>query len=655
MEEIAMIAPYQDLFELAIAINRALPQQIAIERGLLSGAVIVARRLQEDGVKVFISRGGTALAIRQSPEITVPVVEIPVTGFDILRAVHAARSVDRRVAVIGFENMVMGAKSIESIIGVEIEEFLLHHEHEAESRLLEAQAHGIKVVAGGVITIQLAEELGMAAFLINTGPEGIRQAVEEARRVLGVRKQEATRAELFQLILDNAGDGIVATDEAGRITVFNQTAEKLTGLSAIATAGRPVTTVLPDLGLQKVLRTGQAEQADVHSLGGKQVSINRLPIMVQGSCAGSVATFQEVDKLQSLERKIRRQLHARGHVARHSLADIAGESPAIMRCLAQAKRFAEVNSTVLIVGETGTGKELFAQGVHSASQRHDGPFVAVNCAALPENLLESELFGYVGGAFTGARREGKVGLFELAHGGTIFLDEIAGMSPRLQARLLRVLQEHEVMRLGDDRVLPVDVRVIAATNKDLRRMVAEGQFLADLYHRLDVLKLSIPPLRERAEDIEVLTMHLSEVVRRRVGGQVRQFTPEAIRTLESHSWPGNVRELRNIIERLVVLTPEGQAINVSAVAEVLEEHVGSDFSRTGNVIGAQETGVAKETAGGSGIAGPVSSRKSLRESLSRAEKEIILKTLAAAGGNKAEAARMLGLNRSTLWRKLNDQ
>lgn len=646
-EEIAMVVPYETLYELACTINRSLPQPITVERGLLSAGVVVARRLQENGAKVLISRGGTALAIRQSPDISVPVVEVPVTGFDILRAIHAARAVDRRVALIGFENMIMGAKSVEDLLDVKIEELLLHQEEEAEGRLLEARARGIKAVVGGVITTQIARKLGLEAFLIDSGPEGIRQAINEAQRVLQVRKQEATRAELFQLILDNTGDGIVATDEGGRITVFNATAERLTGLAASVVVGKPVTAVVPDLGLHKVLRSGQAEQADVHSLGEKQVSINRLPIIVQGSCTGSVATFQEVDKLQNLERKIRRQLHARGHVARFSLADVVGESPAIKRCLAQARRFAETNSTILIVGETGTGKELFAQGIHNASQRRDGPFVAINCAALPEELLESELFGYVGGAFTGARREGKVGLFELAHGGTIFLDEIAGMSPRLQSRLLRVLQEHEVMRLGDDRVLPVDVRVIAATNRDLRRMVAEGRFQADLYYRLDVLRLSVAPLRERPEDIEVLSHHLLEVVRRRIGGPRRRLTPEAVRVLSSHSWPGNVRELRNIIERLAVLTPLGEAIDGPAVAQVLKEHTMSGALSAAN----PETHAGVEELSGHDTHAP----SQLRDMLLRAEQDAIRRAIAAAGGNKAKAARMLGLNRSTLWRKLQER
>lgn len=650
VEEIGLVAPYENLFELADGINRTLAPPVAIERGLLSAGALVARKMQERGVKVLISRGGTALAIQQDPEVTVPVVEIPVTGFDILRAIHAARLQARRIAVVGFENMVMGAKSVESILDVEIEEFLLHHEREAEACIKDVLARGITVVAGGVITVQYAQKSGLDAFLIDSGPEGVRQAIDEARRVLRVRKQEATRAELFQLILDNAADGIVATDEVGKITVFNTTAERLMSLVAAAAIGKPATEVVPGLGLQKVLRTGQAEQADVHSLGEKQVSINRLPIMVHGACAGSVATFQEVDKLQSLERKIRRQLHAHGHVARFSLADIAGDSPAINRCLAQARRFASVNSTVLIVGETGTGKELFAQGIHSASQRREGPFVAVNCAALPEDLLESELYGYVGGAFTGARREGKVGLFELAHGGTIFLDEIAGMSSRLQARLLRVLQEREVMRLGDDRVLPIDVRVIAATNRDLRRMVADGKFQADLYYRLDVLKLSIPPLSERREDIEVLSRHLLEVVRRRIGGPQRRLTPEAISSLSARDWPGNVRELRNIIERLAVLTPEGQDIDAAAVQEVLSDR--SDHATT--MRSADAVGAAYADAVSTSAATASLPPASLRDSLAHAERVAIMRAIAAAGGNKAKAARMLGLNRSTLWRKLQE-
>ena len=223
--------------------------------------------------------------------------------------------------------------------------------------------------------------------------------------------------------------------------------------------------------------------------------------MIKGYSHGAVATFQPIGAIQASEQKIRLTSHKRGLIAKNTLADIAGESDPIVQAKEQAKLYAQSDSTVIIVGETGTGKEIFAQAIHNASPRARGPFVAINCAALPENLLESELFGYEGGAFTGARKEGKPGLFELAHGGTIFLDEIGEMSLAVQARLLRILEEREVMRLGGDRVIPVDVRVIAATNKDLFHKVTQKSFRQDLFYRLCVLQLRLPPLRERLEDI----------------------------------------------------------------------------------------------------------------------------------------------------------
>ncbi len=236
------------------------------------------------------------------------------------------------------------------------------------------------------------------------------------------------------------------------------------------------------------MRTGELQQ-----IGSTSIVTNRVPIVVDGEVMGVVATFQDVEKFQRMEASVRKKLRAKGHVAKFRFEDIIGTSQAIMNAIGTAKLYARVNSTLLLLGESGTGKELFAQSIHNSSERRDNPFVAVNCAALPGSLLESELFGYVEGAFTGARKGGSPGLFEMAHTGTIFLDEISEMQPNLQALLLRVLQEKEVTRIGGDSVIPVDVRIIAATNRDLYAMVEKGLFREDLYYRLACWRWSSRP------------------------------------------------------------------------------------------------------------------------------------------------------------------
>jgi transcriptional regulator with PAS, ATPase and Fis domain len=343
-----------------------------------------------------------------------------------------------------------------------------------------------------------------------------------------------------------------------------------------------------------------------------------------------VATFQETERIQKMEHQIRKKLYLKGHVAKAYLEDIIGNSEAMKRVKERAAQFAKVDSTILILGETGTGKEMFTQGIHNISRRSDKPFVAVNCAALPESLLESELFGYVEGAFTGARKGGKPGLFELAHSGTIFLDEISEMSQNLQARFLRVLQEKEIVRIGDDRVIPIDVRIIAATNRDLLEMVKENMFREDLYYRLCVLQLVIPPLQDRTGDIPDLARYFVQQKGRALLDETINIAEEAIRKLSGYDWPGNVRQLENVLERAVVLSNRG----------IVDEETISEALRglwTDDMTGKERYLPTKETEEGV---------------LRVAEDEIILRVLNESNGNRTMAAKKLGISVTTLWRKL---
>ncbi len=328
---------------------------------------------------------------------------------------------------------------------------------------------------------------------------------------------------------------------------------------------------------------------------------------------------------------MRKRLRARGHLAKYDFSDILGESEKIKDAIEKAKRFGKVDATVLIYGETGTGKEFFAHAIHNVSSRKNGPFIAVNCAAMPESLLESELFGYAEGAFTGAKKGGKRGLFEAADGGTIFLDEISEMSDKLQTRLLRVLQEYEIMRLGDNRVIRIDVRVIAATNRNLHKMVAEKLFRADLFYRINVLTLVIPSLRERREDIPVLVDHFLHLFNRKFGKNIKGVERRGMELLAAHDWPGNIRELKNIMERLVILS-DGEYIPAELVAESL--YTSSEWRPTEPV----RQGQPDVTPG--------------QRRISRLEEEAIREALIAAKGNKKKAAALLGISRTTLWRRL---
>jgi len=309
--------------------------------------------------------------------------------------------------------------------------------------------------------------------------------------------------------------------------------------------------------------------------------------------------------------------------------EIIGKSRAIQEVFRLIDRVAPTDSTVLILGESGTGKELVARAIHAKSRRREGPFVPVNCGAIPEELLESELFGYERGAFTGATRS-KPGRFELAHGGTIFLDEIAEMSPKLQVKLLRILQERRVERLGSERAVPVDIRIIAATNKNLEKEVAEGRFREDLYFRLNVIPIQLPPLRERKEDIPILAEYFLARFCEREELPPKKLSKGALQRLIEYHWPGNVRELENLMERLVILT-EGEIIE----EKDLPEHI-------------RATPSVSDLTPGKFPAEGFSLPRALREF----ERDLILRALEISGGVKSRAAKLLGIKRTTLIEKM---
>jgi transcriptional regulator with PAS, ATPase and Fis domain len=354
----------------------------------------------------------------------------------------------------------------------------------------------------------------------------------------------ATRKEL-ELVLDLVQEGIITFDENERIKLFNKASEKLLKKEAWQSVGKTLWEVVPIFPL----RTRDHVLDEVYSLGRNAFVVNKAWVEQDGKKTTGVITLRKTEEIQELDAKVRRALRRTGYIAKYSFEDIVGNSDAIRKCVTMAKSIARADGAVLICGESGTGKELFAQAIHNASARARYPFVAINCAALPDSLLESELFGYDEGAFTGAKKGGKPGLFEQAHCGTVFLDEIGDISPCLQAKLLRVLQEKEAMRVGGIGLVPVDVRIISATNKNLLEMVEQGLFRKDLYYRINVLPLTLPTLAQRIDDIPALVSH---IMKRK--GDERQVSPMVLDLFRRYRWPGNIRELENCIEYMMSMT-----------------------------------------------------------------------------------------------------
>jgi len=459
------------------------------------------------------------------------------------------------------------------------------------------------------------------------------------------RRLQELEAQLQTLheILDHAYECVVVVDREGTITWMNRTYEELLGLRPGEAIGRPVTEVIENTRMHIVARTGIAEIGWTQKIRGQDRIVQRIPIIRDGQVVGAVGRFmfKDMDELRALNQRVglleskvafyEQELRSiRG--SRYTFEQIIGCSEVLSQAKQLALRAAQSQAAILLLGESGTGKELFAHAIHQSSARAAGPFVRVNCAAIPADLLEAELFGYEEGAFTGARRGGKPGKMELAHGGTLFLDEIGEMPLAMQAKMLRALQEKEVERVGGLHPRRVDVRIVAATNADLEARVAEGRFREDLYYRLNVIAIRLPPLRERREDIAPLVEHCLERLAEEQGGPPRRIAPGLMALLHRYSWPGNIRELFNLLERLVY-TVDALEIDVGDLPPGLAARLGG--------------GPASRTA--PAHAGPAGA---LDQRLAEAERHVLREALERAGGNKAKAARLLGIHRSTLYDKL---
>lgn len=629
--KICVIAPYADLAELACAVGRETPIPFDVWEGNLEIGGAKAHQAEKEGAQVIVSRGGTASIIRQ--KVNVPVVEIQVTGYDVLRVMRPLIGAGKTAGIVGYFNVVKGCRYVCDILGISSREFILPTDYteidwdEIRARLRRIiEEEGVDVLIGDTVAFaNCVGNLGREVLLITSGRESILRAVEEAANLLSVREEEQKNAQRFEAVLNFVHDGVLATDQGGLLTVVNPVAEKIFDVQRDEVLGLPVTSVIQDTRIDKVLASGSPEFDQLQQAPAGHILTNRIPIRVDGEVKGVVATFQEVSQIEAAERKIRQNLYGKGMVTRYTFRDILTKDPQMKRLIKLAKDYAKTNATILIQGESGTGKELFAQSIHAYSPRAQGPFVAINCSALPPPLLESELFGYVEGAFTGAKRSGKIGLFEMAHNGTIFLDEIGEMDRTLQARLLRVLEERQVMRLGSDSLIPVNIRVLAATNQDLRRLASQGTFRVDLLYRLNVLNLPMTPLRQRKVDIAYLAEYFLSRYQTEHRRRIEAIPPQISELLERYEWPGNVRELKNVMERLV-LSAESGRIEADTVRLLLEEM--------------QE--IWKHPAIGAELPDLLSG------TLQQIKQRVIAKVLQCEGGNKSRAAKRLGVDRATI-------
>jgi propionate catabolism operon transcriptional regulator len=582
--------------------------------------------------------------------VSVPVVRINPTGFDVMHALARARRDGARVALVTHGETPDEIRRFTAAYALDITFASYQSVQDAESVVLDLSDRGIDVVVGPGLVTDLAANAGMGAVFLYSRAS-VRAGFDTALEVAQATRRETVRRQRLDNLLQHLRDGVVALDAQGRVEVMNQRLAGVLGIDAAKAAGRVLLELAPDLA-------GSLPDADGDSfctVRGASYVVHRGPLASTSTAAGTVLTFQESRAVERLDRTLRARQRVQQFTARYRLDDIVGASESIERVRSLVRRYARSDATVLILGESGTGKEMVAQSMHHLSARRDFAFVAINCGAFPEALLESELFGYEEGAFTGARKGGKAGLIEVAHRGTLFLDEIGEMPLSLQSRLLRVLQEREVVRLGSTEPTRVDIRVVAATHRALTEGVETGSFRADLYYRLNILSIALPPLRERPNDLLPLA---AELLRQAAAREPRLAArvPDVVTaervlaglggSLRRYAWPGNVRELQNVIERIAV--------------ELADVDIGAQTDTSAGAQADSATVVTREmlrTVAPEIVEAHARPAKpaalTLRERSRHVEADQIRAALAAHDGDRDAVCDALGISKTTLWRKLN--
>ena len=551
-------------------------------------------------------------------------------------------SVHNGVIVIDIEGTIMFLNpAAERIFNCQAENFLGQHVYS-----LVPHSALFSVAKSGVPVLSAKEKLGDKILIANRTPivwqrkiigaVSVFQDITDLENVFEELHTTQKLKAILEAVVDNPHEGLVAVNEHCHVVMMNQFYLDVVGRSLEEVIGKHILEITPGSQLPETVRTGIPQFAELWKVRDREFIMMRVPIKNNGKIIGAIGKtlFKDMviakvfaKKLIQLENDLEyyKEEFRKIHISDCSFDDIIGVSASITKAKELAAQAANSPSTVLITGESGTGKGIFANAIHSSGPRRKGPFIKINCAAIPEQLLESELFGYNEGAFTGARKGGKPGKFELANKGIIFLDEASDMSLSMQAKLLRVIQDREVERVGGTQPIKVDVRIIAATNRDLQQLVNENKFRLDLFYRINVISLELPPLRERPDDIEPLANQLIAKLNKDFGTQTKGISPQALEVLKSYNWPGNVRELGNILERI---------INFCTDDYIDLEHLPAQLIR--------ETGLRKYGDG----------QYTLKQGLFEAEKSMILKALHVAKGNKMQAARALGIHRSVLYRKL---
>ena len=629
-------------------------------------ALIQAREWEQQGVEVFISRRGTGDFLRRN--LPTPVLSLPLSEMEIIRCLRDNCDKGIRVFIPMYKEPYPG---LEELIGIPIIQQVYADLGELDSLIHNIARARVDVVAGGGTTQRLAQKYKIPYIDLSPSREQFFTILDSARNVAASNREKKAMVQEMQCMMNSMADGFISVDPAGQIINANDAAltllkskksEDLVGASILSYFGEDT--------FQSMLQSNRAHYEKILDIRGTSLVVNVSFIKSHHSVERMLITLRKAQDVIRQSGTIRSAI-SRGFEANYRLRDVVCKSRAMRGILDLCRAYSKTNSSVLICGETGTGKEMLAQGIHNKSKRSIKPFVSVNCAELPEHLLESELFGYDEGAFTGSRKGGKAGFFELAHTGTILLDEVDSASIPVQSKLLRVLQEKEIMRIGGRRKIPVDVRVLATSGRDLWEQVQLGNFRKDLFFRLNVMTVHIPPLRERAEDVELLVQYFLDYFVRFEEVRLQTITREQMQLLKQYSWPGNVRQLRHFAERFVLYC----SFMDDPFYPLYNEFKAITFSNRPDPVSSPFSAVPAEQVSHPGLPGTVppplpggargvrinsnnnQALPLLNDILNGSkapldDPDTLLMVLEHARYSRKEAARILGVSRSTLWRKL---
>lgn len=593
-------------------------------------AINIAKNFEDLGVEAIIARGRTYKKIRD--KVKIPVIEYIVGGFDILNTIDSIKSCPNEVAIansIFSDDIELVNRMLNSCYPNTNFYYYDYSDVNSLRRNMDILiSQGIKDFIGGGITVQIALEKGVQGYEMYPNEKRINDIFEQVKLIIKVSRIQKEEKNMLNSVLNLINLGVAIITEDGNIKALNIAAEE------IIPSNSNIYEILPK-SRHWVIDKSYIKD-DVNIINNKRIICDYIPL----KDSGGIISINEGVIISKLEHKLRKDAISKGHIAKSTFSNIVGNSNKILTVKKIAKIFAMSDFNILLYGESGVGKELFAQSIHNASLKNNGPFIAINCGAIAPSLLESELFGYVEGAFTGAIRSGKQGLFELAHGGTIFLDEINSATAEFQTILLRVIEEKEIIRVGGSTVIPVDVRIISATNKKLEEKVREGTFRKDLYYRIDELTITIPPLRERIEDIDILIRNLA-IKNNAHEQQVIKITEFIKDKMKGYDWPGNIRELENYIKRMLILDDDSLFSELTNSINAYEKTLESYYLNK-DILNINTHYLEKIN------------ENDMKTLLSKIESQLLQEIIQSQGLSKIELAKKLGISRSTLWRKLNN-